>query len=424
MTENSTPSDAELRSRLSATAVGDWKAGWDLLRPALEAGVRRDRPLFAGRIRTMAAAALLAAALLMCIWWVRSMRPGGTPAVPPSLPVKLATDAPREAVAAPRSAAATPSSSRDREGSFGASRAGRRTLSPAAGKDTLAGGQHPSDEPPQGQVADLPILASARLMASPGAVSAREDAVPPISLSPDDTPLVQAAASRPAGFSRGFSFSVGLQVNGTSSFGDAASNYSPVLKGSPVDLYPVVSVSRQLGKRLSLGVDIALFSPVSVRRKGLSKSVSYPDRAAVDPDISESEDYLSVSRLYYAEMPVVVSYRLGKRFYAGSGLELSVLQKIIGEKQRQDYDAQGMMTFAMPESPRPRDLTHAKSLSGTVRPVEIRWVAELRYRLGNRWEASLHYQHGLSTISKDKTFLNGPSTRNDVVAAGMHFVIR
>ena len=82
------------------------------------------------------------------------------------------------------------------------------------------------------------------------------------------------------------------------------------------------------------------------------------------------------------------------------------------------------MTFAMPESPRPRDLTHAQSLSGTVRPVEIRWVAELRYRLGNRWEASLNYQHGLSTISKDKTFLNGPSTRNDVVAAGMHFVIR
>jgi len=217
---------------------------------------------------------------------------------------------------------------------------------------------------------------------------------------------------------------VGLQANGASSFGNAASNFNPVLKGSPVDIYPVVSVSRQLGRRVSLGADIALFSPVSVKREGLSKSVSYPERAAVDPDITESQDFLSVSRLYYAELPVVVSYRLGKRFYAGSGLELSVLQKIIGEKQRQDYDAQGMLALAMPESPRPRNLTHAQSLSGTVRPVEIRWVAELRYRLGTRWEASLNYQHGLSTISKDKTFLNGPSTRNDVVAAGMHFVIR
>jgi hypothetical protein len=242
----------------------------------------------------------------------------------------------------------------------------------------------------------------------------------PMSLaSPDAVPAAPAKEK----LSSGYYVAVRLNANGASSFGHAASNFSPVLKGTPVDVYPAVTVGRRFGGKFSLQTGLAIASPVDVQREGLNRSVSDPLRA-MRANVSQSDDSMNLSRLYYVDVPLTVQYHLNKKFSVGSGLQLSVLEKVIGEKQRLDYNTQGYVAMALPERPEPENLTHAKSVSGTISPVDLRWVIGLYYQAGKHWNASLQYQCGLTDISNDRAFLNNHVNRNNIIRAGIGFVIR
>lgn len=248
---------------------------------------------------------------------------------------------------------------------------------------------------------------------------------PPLEGSPA-TGISSRKAEHPASTAterlRGVHISVGLSANGGSSFGHGPRNFNPLLKGSPVDIYPSAFVSKRLTPKLSVGGGLSLASPVDLRRQRLQKRVSDPERALA-AGVSASEDYISISRLYYADIPLVVQYHVGSRLSVAGGLQLSVLEKVIGETQRQDYDRWGVLALTSPADPQPEDLTHMAAASDAVRPVDFRWVAGMYYRLGTRWDASLTYQHGLAPISNLGTSPADGVRPNQVLRAGIEFVV-
>lgn len=428
--------DAFIKSKLSATAVPDWKAGWKRLEPALEDVPPKRSPLI-GNWRRLSAVAALVAALVTSVWWVDSMRPENPPVSGESSSPIVVQHARRAPAPSPLPSINLTSPSALTGGSVREPRDRQDASVPV-----LVDGGHLDKE--TSRSGNLPLAGASGIAFLPPAAIVRRSApllAAPLSGNEGDVPvwlkqepvfsppLADASASTPppkksGGVLKGVALSVGLSANGGSSFGNASSNYNPLLKGSPVDVYPAAFVSRRLGRKISLGVGLALASPVNVQRDALTKSISYPDRAQMAPNVSQSQDYINISRLYYADVPVIVQYHLGTRFSIGSGLQLSVLEKVIGKKQRQDYDAAGVLALALPVRPEPENLTHANSVSGTIRPVDFRWVVGVHYQLGTHWDASLQYQYGLTDISTDKAFLHNNVNRNNVLSAGLNFVIR
>lgn len=398
--------DALVKDRLSATAVPDWASGWKALEPLLGESAA-PRPA-APRLwkRAAVAAAVLAGGLLA--WRVFSPR----------------TAAPaREVVVMPeRSGLRFTSQSLTPE----------RKAIPATGparREPLPDIVSParSMEEPFSARFPLPVCTALPLRLRPGAICTPDSLETPVPVPLRAGGQIASTPASPASSARrfvsGWHLSVGLGANGGSSFGNPSSNYNPLLKGSTVDIYPSAFVSGTIGPRLSLGVGLAVASPVDVRRDVLDQTVSYPLRAMA-AGASSSEDNISLTRLYYADVPVVLRYHLGKRFSVGSGLQLSILEKVIGEKQRVDYDRYGAMMAADPPDPRPRDLTRADATSGTVRPLDFRVLVGVHYRLGSHWDASLQYQYGLTDISSDKALLQNQVNRNTVLRGGLSFLIR
>lgn len=424
MKEKSTQ-DALIKSKLSATAVPDWKAGWGQLEPLLEKAPDH-RPVGIWNWQRLSAVAALVLALVASVWWIGSMRPVS----PPAGSVALFPEADHK-MSGPKVQQLPEADSIIRH--FAPT--GRRLVqsipeeigSPATPKENITDGAViPVDD------ADLRLLPPVAFTGRPAAAAAgvpREVVSRFAPSIPSTTPDLMAAAdgavpSRTDNhFFKGVHVSVGLEANGGSSFGNAASNYNPVLKGSSVDIYPSAFVSKRLGKKLSVGAGIAVASPVNVQPDALNRSVSYPERALF-ANVSESKDYISISRLYYADVPVVLQYHLGSRFSVGSGVQFSILEKVIGEKQRQDYDNYGALAMALPTKPKPQNLTHANAASGTIRPLDFRWVVGVHYHLGQHWDASVQYQYGLTDISSNKAFLNNNVNRNNVLSAGLNFVIK
>lgn len=220
-----------------------------------------------------------------------------------------------------------------------------------------------------------------------------------------------------------FHFSIRLNANGGASFGQPEENFNPVLKGTPVDLYPSVAVSKKITPKMDIRAGLAFVSPVAVSANQLKKSVSNPERA-IYAMAAESRDEFRISRLYYADVPVTLQYHLSDRLSVGSGLQLSILEKVIGEKQRVDYSASNTVMYRAPATPAPRDLTRDKDAEAGINPLDVRWLGTLQYRVADHWIASLQFQYGLTDISENKAFLYNHKDRNTVISAGIGFLIK
>lgn len=218
---------------------------------------------------------------------------------------------------------------------------------------------------------------------------------------------------------------IGLRINANSngSFGHADANYNPVMKGSGTDFYPAVSIGKSLSKKWSVQTGFAFASPVNVDNQHPSLSRSYRNYS-INPAAQYSENNLSFDRLYYIDLPLTMQYHLGQKFSVGSGLQLSVLQRVIGEKQRRDYDANNVMVMAQPSNPNPQNITGSDDVNASLRPLDLRWVMGLQYHLTTRWEASVQYQLGLTDITRNSAFGNNGSNHNNFIQAGIGFNFR
>ncbi len=217
--------------------------------------------------------------------------------------------------------------------------------------------------------------------------------------------------------------SVKLQANGGASFGKPQENFNPVLKGTPVDVYPAVYISKNISEHLGLQAGVAVVSPVDISNGHLNKSVRNAGGNMVAMAV-ESRHNFRISRLYYIDVPVTVQYHLTERFTVGSGLQLSVLEKVIGSRQRVDYNANYMVMYAAPSDPAPADLTGNQEANYGINPLDLRWLGSLNYLIGERWIASLQLQYGLLDISDNHAFLRNHRDRNVVVSAGIGFKIK
>lgn len=217
--------------------------------------------------------------------------------------------------------------------------------------------------------------------------------------------------------------SLKINANNGTFAGDPSANFNPVLKGAAVEVYPSVYVSRELSRHFSLQTGIALVSPVDIRHQDLNRTVSDPVRAMA-ANVSASEDNMQLSRLYYMDIPVTMRYRLNKKLSINSGLQVSVLEKVIGQKQRLDYDQYGTLALADPQKPLPENLSGTTSAKDIVNPLDVRGVIGLQYMPAKRWSAAIEFQYGLTDISKNRTFLNDHTNRNSVLKASIGFLIR
>ncbi|GAA4310554.1 hypothetical protein GCM10023143_19080 [Compostibacter hankyongensis] len=229
-----------------------------------------------------------------------------------------------------------------------------------------------------------------------------------------------APASTPPAAARGLQWGIRLNVNSAGSFGDAQSNFNPLMKGAPLDVYPGVFVRHPLSQKLDLQAGIALASPVDLQREKLVHTMMRPERA-VSPQATYAQENITFDRLYYIDVPLTLQYRLSSRFSVGSGLQVSVLQKAIGEKQFQEYDRMDMMIARDPEVPEPENVTRSAATGESLNKLDLRWVLGAHYRLGVRWEISAQYQKGLSGIVKDNAFGQQYHVRNSFLQAGVGF---
>ncbi|HEX5553712.1 MAG TPA: outer membrane beta-barrel protein [Chitinophagaceae bacterium] len=451
MNQRFTPEDL-FRGKLADTPVPDWKEGWRALEPLLEATEvsRPSRTLPWWKQLSAAAAIALVAGL--SAWWLYS-GPGAGPAsgTPPGTAVIL----PEESLHGVPAATGhkgddpdplTPGKSLEVT-TYPAIREAVQTVADTFSVAVSASSSAQEYQavpalpyPPASQENVLLKGVSIRISLSVlpevlpltdknparqtvhDLAQARPPAVGDVPVSLVSPEAVSVAPAKEKS-SSGYYVAVRLNANGASSFGHAASNFSPVLKGTPVDVYPAVTVGRRFGGKFSLQAGLAIASPVDVQKEGLNRSVSDPLRA-MRANVLQSDDSVNLSRLYYVDVPLTVQYHLNKEFSVGSGLQLSVLEKVIGEKQRLDYNTAGYVAMALPERPEPENLTQAKSASGTISPVDLRWVIGLYYQAGKHWNASLQYQCGLTDISNDRAFLNNHVNRNNIIRAGIGFVIR
>lgn len=216
---------------------------------------------------------------------------------------------------------------------------------------------------------------------------------------------------------------VSLNANSGTVFGSPEDNFSLVLKGTPIDIYPAVHITKMLTERISLQAGLAVLSPVEVRREALNVKISDPVRAMA-MNLSRSEDSIRLDRLYYADIPVTIQYYLTKNLSIGSGLQISFLEKMIGEKQQLDYNYSGTLAATTPPVSHPENLNHTQSISGAVKPIDLRWVAGIRYQFGKHWIASIQYQYGLTDISNNKIFMDNAINKNNLVKAELGFLIK
>lgn len=407
MKQRATPEEL-IRRKLSETAVPDYREGWVAMRGMLEQRQPQPRAALLPWRRMAAAAVLLAA---LGGWWM--LRPSGQDG-PPVVVVPEGT-APATAPARTpiRPIVAAPSTHP----------LPAAVLAPFSDPTPS---RHPWPPLPvltaQGlQLQETPAL-PAPALSGPAPAAAPAGAVrrpaPPLLAGAEASTLPPAAEK-----AEGWQLALHLNANGASSFGHAETNDNPLLKGSSVDLYPSLLVRKGLSRRLSLQAGLALASPVDLPRRDFSFSVPNPTRAMA-ADVQASADQITLQRLYYADIPLTLHYHLSERLSVGSGLQLSLLQKVIGEKQRADYDAMNFLAYVDPVEPEPRNLRDDKEAGGSVRSMDMRWVAGLRYRFAPHWEASLQYQQGLADISGNQALTGGHAVRNAVVHLGLGFVIR
>lgn len=217
--------------------------------------------------------------------------------------------------------------------------------------------------------------------------------------------------------------SLRLKANGGSSFGKSQQNFNPVLKGTPVDIYPAVYVSKKFSDKVGIQAGLAVVSPVDISNASLNRSIANPGRTAVAMAV-ETRDNFEISRLYYVDVPVTVQYHLSKRFTVGSGLQLSILEKIIGRRQRVDYNAANQVMYAEPVLPSPVNLTGNQDAEQGINPLDLRWLGTFKYRISERWLTSLQLQYGLLDISDNRAFLQNHRDHNVVVSAGIGFFIK
>lgn len=222
---------------------------------------------------------------------------------------------------------------------------------------------------------------------------------------------------------RQWHISLKVNANNGTFIGDPSTNFNPLLKGAPVEVYPSVYISREINQQFSLQTGIAFVSPVDIRNQQLNRTVSDPMRAMA-ANVSASEDNMQLSRLYYMDIPLTMQYHFNKNLSINSGLQVSVLEKVIGQKQRLDYDQNGILALADPQSPQPENLTGNRSAKDIIKPVDVRGVIGLQYKPGKRWSAAIQYQYGLTDISTNHAFLNDHTSRNSLVKASIGFLIR
>lgn len=401
--------------KLASSSVPGWEAGWERLEPLLNEPRRDGRVAGFAWWKGLGTAVALALILVLSVWLVfwREEAPPSTTSL---------ANTPESY----REGREGRSSSTYRTGTGSRARMDIRLTRGKTGDSGLrseAAVRIPARRPDP--LCALPrikeiVLPSRQL---PESEITWVPALPPF---PRADSSILTAAGTEAGHKKnykGMHLAIGLRANGGSSFGNAPSNYNPVLKGTPVDVYPFASVSKRFSRRFSMEAGIALAAPVDVRDDALHRSISDPFRAMAS-NVAQSQDSISLNRLYYIDLPVVLNYHLGSRFSIGSGLQVSVLEKVIGKKQRLDYDNYGVVALALPVHPDPGNLTHEKETSGTIRPVDLRWLVGLHYQFGRHWKVSLQYQCGLTDISSNKAFLNDHVNRNNVLSAGLEFVIK
>jgi len=423
--------DQLFRDKLAETSVPHWKEGWDRMLPVLDDSVNKPSSITLTRLKPLCAAAAIALLLVsFSVWWLWKKS-----AVQP--------DQQRISIvpSRPASVMEQPFSVRKRDTFLVSKPSALPVASETVVRKVLTGEaeqpQHALSVSDMKKDENLPVLQGRFTTVHLPSAWGRNHTVIPVSVNQGEKlpalssivvkrekqliPLTQPEAAGKQ--TSGLHFAVRLNANGGSSFGNAASNYSPVLKGTPVDVYPSVYVSKELSLKFSLQAGLAVASPVNVQKEGLSRSVSNPLRAMA-ANVPQSQDSMNLNRLYYADIPITVQYHLNKKISIGSGLQLSVLEKIIGEKQRLDYNNYGIVAMTMPDHPRPENLTRTAPASGTISPVDLRWVLGLHYQLGKHWNATLQYQYGLTDISSDHAFLNNHVNRNNVLRAGIGFVIK
>ncbi|MCP9751597.1 outer membrane beta-barrel protein [Ferruginibacter sp. HRS2-29] len=154
--------------------------------------------------------------------------------------------------------------------------------------------------------------------------------------------------------------------------------------------YPVAEVKYNFSPKIYVSAGLTAFSPVNSHSRSINKTVYVNDTAN---NLRSYNEVLRYTRFEYADIPIMVGFRINKRFAVQAGLQASVLT---GQKKRRDlkgYDFQMNPLSTGPNvitlSPVSSDVFEAKA-----RKIDGRAIGGINYT-AKQFSVNLSYQQAL-----------------------------